>query len=202
MSEDEDWGYSAGPGIAADYANAKETPGLDRKQARQGDPGPWKAPRVVTKAPCWLAVKGCKNQVDVTEEGMDAFVAFSKNLVSRGEKPLDLAKVFTCPDCSKGRALAAADQAARDRESTTAAIRMIKALDGRTLDEAKRLASNADPKGRFPERTDEKSTVAVAARHLMHLTAVMGSGYVVDLLRAIEEKRSAGKQRKPNREEF
>jgi hypothetical protein len=171
MSDDED---RWSQNVLSDYQMAAETPGLNRQREARHSEGPdWRAPKVVEQAPCM--VPSCGNLVDVTDEAMAGFVSFSKQLTKRGEPPLELGKTFCCEACRLGREEAWADKSASRSVRTTRSIRVLKGLE---------KSSPVD------EREAEK-----------WLEKVMGLGYVVELRRAIEEKRANG-GRKPRREEL
>ncbi len=117
---------------------------------------------VVDSAPCMA----CKAAVEVTDFAMDAFVTLSKILRARGELPLDMASTFCCPACAKVRESVALERSAARAVRTTRSVRVLKGVE---------RASEAD-------RTEATKW----------LVRVMGQGYVDELMRTIEEKRSNG----------
>lgn len=166
----EDLGYGALP---PEYATPEETPGLHRRrEAHHANPPTWKRPNVVETVPCM--VPSCRKPVEVTDEAMTALIVFSKHLRSRGEEPLDMAKTFNCETCRVEREADWEDRQIVRRERTTRSIRMLKGVEP---------ASPAD------EREAMK-----------WLEKVMGKGYLVDLLRCIEDKKNGGGKKTRTRE--
>jgi NAD-dependent dihydropyrimidine dehydrogenase PreA subunit len=96
------------------------------REARHADGAKWSPPKIVAMAKCQAHVAGCKNTVEVTEDGLHALETFSALLTKRNERPLDLNECFLCPSCAKVRASVEAEKAATRRTKTTEAIRYCK----------------------------------------------------------------------------
>lgn len=151
----------------SEYDNAEETPGMYRqREAHHAKPPTWKRPNVIETIPCM--VPSCRKPVEITDEAMTAFISFSKRLRSLGEEPLDMGKVFNCPTCAVEREADWLDRQEVRRVRTTRSVRVLKGLEN---------GSAADER---------------AAKEW--LEKVMGKGYLLELLRCIEDKKSGGKK--------
>jgi len=213
----EDMGYGALPDHLKDsredwqklgYSSAKE-----RETERWGDHGgekpivsvnpparlsesrpdrTWRMPsKVVAQAKCAAHRHECPNLVDVTESGMDSLESFSGLLAERNEPPLELNACFLCDECYAKRGHVQAQKSAERRGKVTEAVRYLKAIGSRVLDEAADLAKA----GRTPDRAGPDLVAAV--EKLGFLGRVMGPGYVSDLVIAIREGGKSPGKAKP-----
>jgi hypothetical protein len=189
----EDMGYGAMP---PELANDLETPGHARAREPRHAHGPTYSPPVfATEAKCQAHPAGCKAIVAVTEEAMGSFATFNRQLVKRGEQPLDLDACFPCATCRAKREAAAGDKSATRRTKNTEAIRFLKASDPMPTEEAMEnlRANRVGP--HLPPCTSDKVTTLM--ERLGWLTKTMGGGYVADLLTAIRDARKAPAKSKP-----
>ncbi len=212
----EDMGYGALPEHLKDNREDWQKLGYSSKQEhetkRWGDPGGdvpvtrhtgsrlseskpdrvWRKPRIVAQAKCRRHTSGCRNTVDVTEEGLAQLEQFSAILVARNEAPLGLNDCFMCDACVQQRFTVMAQAAAERRGKVTDAVRYLKHADGYALDKATDLVKGS---ATVPPRTSDD--VVAAMERLVYLTKVMGSGYVADLVIAIRDGRKTPGKAKP-----
>jgi hypothetical protein len=151
-----------------------EVTALRAREPRHREGASWSKPTIATVALC--LVPSCKKPVEVTEEAMGMMETFNAILSRRGEAPLRLNEIFNCGECAVDRAAASMEKSEARRAKTTAAIRLLKGLE---------------PSTRETERDARE-----------YLERVMGSGYVRDLLSAIQERKRDGKRPQTRKEEL